>query len=60
MMHPRESHFEGHERRANRTYVIRFRTTHEIGDIHSLRAVLKVLLRRHGWVCLEVREEGQS
>ena len=58
MMHQRESHFEGSERRTNRTYAIRLQSKHE-DDIHSLRAVLKALLRRHGWVCLEVREEGQ-
>ena len=59
MMRSLESHFVGPERRANPTYVIRLRSKREIGDIHSLRAVLKVLLRRHGWVCLEVREGGR-
>ena len=59
MMRPLESHFVGPGRRASPTYVIRLRSKRELGDIHSLRAVLKVLLRRHGWVCLEVREEGR-
>ena len=59
MMHPPKSHFVGPKRRPNPTYVIHLRSKREIGDIHSLRAVLKVLLRRHGWVCLEVREEGR-
>ena len=29
-------------------------------DIHALRALLKVLLRRHGFKCLDAREEDKA
>jgi hypothetical protein len=39
------------------TFVLRLRS--ERGeDIHALRAILKAMLRRHGFRCIEVREDG--
>ncbi len=38
------------------TFVIRLEAPPGAAGIHALRAILKTLLRRFGFVCLEARE----
>lgn len=37
-------------------YVLRLEGKRGAGGIHALRALLKILLRRHGFKCLDARE----
>jgi hypothetical protein len=39
-------------------YRLRIEGRHGPAGIHALRALLKVLLRRHGFRCLDARQEG--
>jgi hypothetical protein len=39
-------------------FVIRLRAPPDRNAIRELRALLKVALRRHGFCCLSLREEG--
>jgi len=36
------------------------RAVDEARVIHSLKIILKALLRRHGWRCLDCRQEGDA
>jgi hypothetical protein len=49
----------GQPRRPNRgpVFVIELQAPSDSDGIHTLRAILKVLLRRYGWRCTAAREE---
>jgi hypothetical protein len=40
-------------------YRLRIEGRSGAAGIHALRALLKTLLRRHGFRCLDARQEGQ-
>jgi hypothetical protein len=45
---------------AGPTFTLRIRGRSGQAGIHALRAVLKELLRRHQFICLDVREERDA